>query len=399
MKNYHSLVLSAIALLAFVGCSNNDTVQDENAQKSEDLTGLTEFAVKETATPTATRTMGIYSGSGIDFYWTAGDKLWINNTAVTPALIQSSKDNITGKSATAKFYFTGTYTAPSYQVRYTGNGNTVGDKVTIKSVQNQAAPNDGSHIGTDGDCGTAIATQNGARYDFTLSHKASYLTFTPYYSHGFAPEVKVTQIKVTADQSIAGTYDFDDAGIKTSSVVSSSKSIILTLNGGGDNGFEIPSAEDYTKNAAIMVLAPGTYTNFTVEYTLYDQITKIRGTVSKRYGTLNFNEGKNKKVAANLDVINRGDKLYMWDAQQDYWYGYESEQPLINENAGTHYPKSKTTDPMRWYNDVNAPYNSSVTATGNASKCPNANEMAWYVLEGDPHWRGTDFSRLPSIYG
>ena len=396
MKHYQLLVLYVVALFALAGCSNDDITQDKGTQESEDLTGMTEFAVKETPAPTSTRTMGIYSGSGIDFYWTSGDKLWINNPTATPALVESKKDNISKllaegdgkKTPTAKFYFLGTYTAPSYKVRYTGNGNTMSDKVTIKSVQNQETPNDGSHIGTDGDCGTATATRNGARYDFTLSHKASYLTFTPYYSHGFTKDVKVTQIKVTADKPMAGTYKFDDAGIQTNNATSTSTSITLKLKDGEDNGFIIPKVASYADNAAIMVLAPGVYNNFTVEYTLYDQVTHARGTVSKNYGTLSFHEGKNKIVAADLDIVYRGDKLYMWDAKQDYWYGYESEQPAIDGVSGTHYPQSKTADPMRWYNDVNLSSGQSYTATGKAAVCPNVNEMAWYIFKGAPHWDG-----------
>lgn len=396
MKHYQLLVLYVVALFALAGCSNDDITQDKGTQESEDLTGMTEFAVKETPAPTSTRTMGIYSGSGIDFYWTSGDKLWINNPTATPALVESKKDNISKllaegdgkKTPTAKFYFLGTYTAPSYKVRYTGNGNTMSDKVTIKSVQNQETPNDGSHIGTDGDCGTATATRNGARYYFTLSHKASYLTFTPYYSHGFTKDVKVTQIKVTADKPMAGTYKFDDAGIQTNNATSTSTSITLKLKDGEDNGFIIPKVASYADNAAIMVLAPGVYNNFTVEYTLYDQVTHARGTVSKNYGTLSFHEGKNKIVAADLDIVYRGDKLYMWDANQDYWYGYESEQPAIDGVSGIHYPESKTADPMRWYNDVNLSPGQSYTAQGKAAVCPNVNEMAWYIFKGAPHWDG-----------
>lgn len=396
MKHYQLLVLYVVALFALAGCSNDDITQDKGTQESEDLTGMTEFAVKETPAPTSTRTMGIYSGSGIDFYWTSGDKLWINNPTATPALVESKKDNISKllaegdgkKTPTAKFYFLGTYTAPSYKVRYTGNGNTMSDKVTIKSVQNQETPNYGSHIGTDGDCGTATATRNGARYYFTLSHKASYLTFTPYYSHGFTKDVKVTQIKVTADKPMAGTYKFDDAGIQTNNAASTSTSITLKLKDGEDNGFIIPKVASYADNAAIMVLAPGVYNNFTVEYTLYDQVTHARGTVSKNYGTLSFHEGKNKIVAADLDIVYRGDKLYMWDANQDYWYGYESEQPAIDGVSGTHYPESKTADPMRWYNDVNLSPGQSYTAQGKAAVCPNVNEMAWYIFKGAPHWDG-----------
>ena len=157
-------------------------------------------------------------------------------------------------------------------LRYTGNGNTQSDKVTIKAFQTQQTPNDASHIGTDGDCGTAKATRNGGRYTFKLDHKAAYLTFTPYYSKDeLDNSVTVKSIKVTANENLAGTFDFNDNGLQTTSVTAPSKSVTLALTG----AFNIPKASDHNKNAAIMVVAPGTYTNFTVEYTLADSQTGI----------------------------------------------------------------------------------------------------------------------------
>lgn len=380
MKCQYLWALPVLALFTLASCSNDDTAQENNGKQKGTPAGMTEFAVKEATT----RTMGVYSGSRIDFYWTQGDKLWINNTS---SLVQSSDDDITGKAATAKFYFTGTYNAPSYPVRYTGKGSNAGDKVTIKAEQKQATPNDGSHIGTDGDCGTATAIKGAdGKYEFTLSHKASYITFIPYYSYEFAEDVKVTQIKVTADEVLAGEFKFDDNGLDLASrttVVNPAKSITLELNGGTNNGFIIPKISDRTKNAAIMVLAPGTYHNFTVEYSLYDQKTSVAGTVTKNYGELTFHEGKNKKVAADLAVPHySSDIYYMWDAVkgQHVWKNNESYQPILNEGVDGHYPKLASD--ARWYNPVNYP----TAASRSAAKCPNANEFLWYLEYGDPHW-------------
>lgn len=392
MKHYQLWAVSAIACLALASCGNDDTVQGDGSQGEKELKGLTEFAVKVTEQPTATRTTGLYTGSRIDFYWTKDDRLWVNNTA-TSTLIQSTRDNINSqliaggvtKVPTAKFYFPGTYTEATYPVRYTGYGNNAGDKVTIKAAQAQTTPNDGSHIGADGDCGTAIANRGGdGKYTFTLLHKAAYLTFTPYYSHGFADDVKVTQIKVTANEALAGEFDFDDSGIKLSTRPTASadnRSITLTLNGG--NGFGIPSAPDHAKNAAIMVLAPGKYTGFTVEYTLYDQATHVGGTVTKVYGKLTLNEGKNRPVAANLAVTHYNANAYsMWDATQYYWEGYEDDQPILNGTENGNYPKS-TTDP-RWHNPAHSSI--PVAAEHDCKDCPNMNELWWYAQHGDPHW-------------
>ena len=392
MKRQYLWALPVVALFTLSSCSNDDTVPENKGKQNVVPAGMTEFAVDDGTT----RTMGVYTGSRIDFYWTRGDKLWINNTAVTPPLVQSSKDDITDKAATAKFYFDGTYNAQSYPVRYTGNGNNVGDKVTIKSEQKQETPNDGTHVGTDGDCGTATATRGAdGKYHFTLSHKASYITFVPYYSYEFAEDVKVTQIKVTADKPMAGTYDFDDAGIITDNATSTSTSITLTLNGGGNNGFIIPKTASYAANAAIMVLAPGVYNNFTVEYTLYDQVTHVSGTVSKNYGKLYFYAGKNKKVEADLPVPHySSDRYYMWDAAigQHAWKNHESSQPILFDQVGENYPKLDS-DP-RWFNPVMFP----TSATRSTAKCPNANEILWYTLHGDPHWDPSIWSIMKHLY-
>ena len=390
MKYQNLWALPVLALFTLASCSNEDTAQENNGKQKGTPAGMTEFAVKEEA---STRTMGVYSGSGIDFYWTQGDKLWINNAA---SLIQSSDDDITGKAATAKFYFTGTYNEQSYSVRYTGKGNNTGDKVTIKSEQEQTTPNDGSHIGTDGDCGTATATRKGAgRYEFTLSHKASYITFIPYYSHEFSEDVKVTQITVTADEVLAGKFDFDDNGLKRTSVSDPKKSITLKLNGGGTKGFPIPTSSTYAKNAAIMVLAPGTYHNFTVEYRLYDQKTLVEGTVTKNYGELTFHEGKNKKVAADLAVPHYASNIYyMWDAavDQHVWKGHENDQLTLNDAVSSYYPK--VASDSRWFNTAAHP----TAASRSAANCPNANEIRWYVQHGDPHWDSSIWSITKHLY-
>lgn len=385
-----TLALTALVLF-MVGCANDETAQD-NTAKQLDTNGMTEFAVVDNSTKALsnTRTAGEYTGSGIKFYWTSNDRLWINNKAVTPSLKESHRSSIpttNGKETDAKFYFAGVYSAATYPVRYTGNGNTSGNKVTIKAAQAQQAPNDGAHIGKDGDCGTAEAKrQIDGSYRFTLDHKASYLTFIPYYSIGFTTDVKVTQIRVKADQVVAATYDFDDTGIKTTTATSPSKCITLTLKGGGTNGFNIPTAQNLTENAAIMVIAPGKYTNFTVEYILYDQVTNVTASVYKNYGTVTCQPGRNKKIATDLDVINRGDKLYMWDAKKDYWWGHENEQPVIKGVINPNYPKSKASDPDRWYYEVNAPTGHAVVAGGHARNCPNVNEMLWFIFKGNPHW-------------
>jgi len=382
MKHLWSLAL--LGLFAFTSCSNENEVIERQQQDEQTTENITAFVSSDTtATPkTTSRTMGVYTGSSIKFYWTSGDKLWVKSST----LKQSVRDDIAeriaangnGRTDMAKFYFQGVYSAPDYLLRYTGNGNNSSDRVTIKASQSQQTPNDARHLGTDGDCGTATAhRQADGSYKFMLNHKAAYLTFAPYDSKSkYASTVSIKQIKVTANENLAGTYVFDDNGIQTSSVTSPSKSVTLTLN----ENFKIYQSSDYTKNGAIMVVAPGTYTNFTIEYTLSDSRTGVSGTVSKTYNSVTLKVGKNKVVKYDFALTTYPMQYYMWDAGKHYWNGYTGTLPVIN---GEQAPlPGLGTD--RYFNG-----NSSNLYAVNACKiCPNANEATLYAFRGDPHWDG-----------
>ena len=347
MKTNTLSLLAVSTLLLTAACASEDTTGKQEQKQENKTDGLTTFVMPNTR---ATRTTGEYDGSGIDFYWTEGDRLWVNNGT----LIQDTKNNISSKlvpnpttptavkrAATASFSFAGNYTAPNYPVRYTGKNSTTGDKVTIKAQQNQTTPNDASHIGESGDCGTATAhktyTAEGVDYRFTLDHKASYLTLLPYSTINFSAYVKLTQIKITADEALSGQFNFDDSGIDLGSrpaPTPTNRSITLTLNGGGTNGFKLPIAAKKEDNASVIVLPPGTYHNVTIEYSVYDQYTTKSFTFKREYPTLALTAGKNKKISTDLKQI----KVYYV--------------------------------PGSWW----------VATTG-----PYKNEALWYVQKGDPH--------------
>ena len=407
MRKQHLCILSAMALLSLGSCSNDNTTLDSNEQSNGTTSGMMEFELVDSASSGQTRTVGVYNGHSINFYWSNGDRLWLNTGSGASPLVQSSKDDINSsmpsfddaKVANARFYFAGLYTADSYPLRYTGNGNTRGDRVTIKSVQNQKYPNRGTHLGADGDCGTATAVRDGGKYKFTLSHKAAYMTFTPYYSHVFAEDVKVTKIKVTADEALTGEYAFDDNGIDLRTrpaANASNRSVTLELNGGHPNGFAIPTRTDHRKNAAIMVFAPGTYHNFTIEYFLYDSKTLVYGSVKQNYGTMTFTPGKNRRVSVDLAVPHYNQNIYyMWDAAANKyaWSGFEKYQPILRgERSYRHYPQTKSDS--RWYNEANFPTSASRSAKNN----PNANELRWYAEKGDPHWDPSLWCIMTHLY-
>ena len=386
--NKFTSLFATCLLMGLTACSN-DNVSDadySNSAKDKDLTGKTSFSITSEA---KTRTSGVYN-SGVDFYWTPNDNIWVNSGSTTsPTLTASSSNNITSTTTSAKFYFDGTYTAASYPVRYTGNASTSGNTVTIATSQNQDEANNATQLGTVGDCGVGTATrQTDGSYEFTLSHKASYITFMPYYSkEALAASAVVTQINVTVGngESLAGTFNFSDSGLGAVNSSSSSNSVTLTLNGTNPKtGFPIPTTATASKNAAIMVVAPGTYSTFKVTYTLYDSVTGTNSTISYTYSNIKCVAGKNQKISTNLGMetyTSRKSNYYMWDAVSNYWNGYESSQPLLNNAVSTDYATSSADS--RWYNTV---FTKEVQtkATNSCQNQPTYEALTWYIKAGSP---------------
>lgn len=386
--NKFTSLFATCLLMGLTACSN-DNLSDadpNNSAKDKDLTGKTSFSITSEA---KTRTSGVYN-SGVDFYWTTDDNIWVNSGSTTsPTLTASSSNDITSTTASAKFYFNGTYTAESYPVRYTGNASTSGNTVTIATSQNQDEANNATQLGTVGDCGVGTATrQTDGSYKFTLDHKASYITFMPYYSkEALAASAVVTQINVTVGngESLAGTFNFSDSGLGAVNSSSSSNSVTLTLNGtSSETGFPIPTTATASKNAAIMVVAPGTYSTFKVTYTLYDSVTGTKSTISYTYSGINCTAGKNQVIKTDLGMAtytSRKTNYYMWDAKSNYWNGYESSQPLLNNAVNTNDAKSSAD--TRWYNTAFS-YKVKTKAINSCKDEPTFEALTWYVGAGSP---------------
>ena len=383
--NKFTSLFATCLLLGLTACSN-DNVSDAdsgNGAENKDLTGKTSFSITSEA---KTRTSGVYD-SGVNFYWTTNDNIWVKSGSTLTA---SSSNNITSTTAaSAKFYFDGTYTAASYPVRYTGNASSSGNTVTIATSQNQDEANNATQLGTVGDCGVGTATrQTDGSYKFNLSHKASYITFMPYYSkEALAASAVVTQINVTVanGESLAGTFNFSDSGLGTAISSSSSNSVTLTLNGtSSETGFPIPNTATASKNAAIMVVAPGTYSTFKVTYTLYDSVTGTKSTISYTYSGKTCTAGKNQVIKTDLGMAtytSRKNKYYMWDAVNNYWDGHANSQPLLNDAVSTDYATSSAD--ARWYNTAFT-FKVRTKAINSCKDEPTFEGLTWYISAGSP---------------
>ena len=387
---FGTLVLAALALGS---CASDDTATEKTAGKDTSKTGT----VFSSETEPSTRTSATYTGNGLDFYWTANDKIWVKDD--NGNYNQSADDDINTRIASvpgstttdkAKFWVNGTYSGGTYKVRYTGK-NGVQDKVTIKASQTQNTPNDAAHIAEDGDFGVADATGSGA-YNFTLNHKAAYVTFMPYNANGVISGAKIQKIRIytnnTSDQ-LAGTFDLADNGT-LSNGTTTSNSVELNVN-----DFTLPSAYSYTTNGATMVVNPGTYSNVTVEYTIRDAVTNVTGTVKKTYPSVTFDAGKNTPVRADLQIaVYPGNNYYMWDAKQNYWYQHEWNvsnqtdrwQPTIIGENNPNFPQN--TDLERYHNGIlsGSAGQRNDAQTLKFKNLPNANEIMWYHVYGTPHW-------------
>ena len=376
------------ALLFAASCANDNVTQDEKQNKDNIPAGATVFTgTSQAEATTRTAILNHTKGAGASVNWSSTDKIWVKDDGGTWQQSTATIIPSVANKSFAKFALSGTYTGPSHDVLYTNTTVGTQPKVEIKKEQAQSAPNNFDHAGESGDCG--IATANG--YNFTLNHKASYLCFIPRTSNEYVKRSKLIKVEIMSDDEIAGTYDIAANGALT---LASGGSKTITVTTG--SGFDIDnSADDMSKNATYAVVAPGTHT-FRIRYWLRNTTDNpqgaIEGTVSKIV-TLNCTAGSIHDITANLNPHDYdGDHYYMWDAQEQYWKGYEwnlggSQPTLTTQSASSDAPQNSSDTNNRWYNESYPGYGVSNPATHTSCKdLPNVNEMTWYAAKGEPRW-------------
>ena len=370
--------------LAFVSCANEDVAQGASTDNENDKNLTTFIAGDEAKTRT---TMDYTSGN---FYWEAGDYIYVKDDN---NVWRKSSNSPTGKVASFKFKVPGKFTASaSYKVYYPGK-NGSNDQVTIPAAQSQSEPNSTAHFGVSGDCGTATATGTvgGGSFSFALDHQAAILVLQPYNPNTTLNDCYLTKVEVTSDNNITGTYTLDPSSGELTDT-GTGKQIVVTTAGSSvsPNGFPIKKVASVTDNSAYVLIKPGTHT-LTIKYTLKDIASHVEGTITKTLSAFNYDKNTYYDMTANLDIKDYdGDKYYMWDAQQQYWYGYEwtknlagnTGQPTLNYRSSSNYPKNNSDS--RWYNESYPGFNISNPAIHSCKDLPNVNEMTWYAAKGDP---------------
>ena len=376
--------LAAMSVIGFSACSNDNSLDPGNSNSGEGIVFAgTNVAVKRDMSGSRTSADYDRDNHTLTFYWEPNDKIFLNdNNSATTA--------ITAKQARAGFiFYSGNYTASTYDVYYTGANGTSYNTVNIATSQTQNAPNSTSHFGQAGDCGTAQATrQTGGGYKFDLTHHSSYLCFLPRTTNATGTNWVMTQVKVTSDNNIAGTYTLSTSGLS-----GTGSSNTITLN---TNNFDVTNSQtSQPTNAAFMVIAPGTH-SLTVEYTVKNTVSNETATITK---TLTPNKGYNANtvypVTAMLFTDYTAAKYYQWDAPQDMWYGKTPIDPVAGiynisdlPNRSDTYRVSQETYTGVNYT-VNSHYGSSTIlyqAKATSKNNLTVQELVWLQEKGDAHW-------------
>ena len=415
-------MLSMMAIL-LVACANEDVAQEKKKENGTEapkggvifaangpkvsakrlsIDGEDEFAGAKTRTD-----IKHTPGNGADAYWTSDDFIWVQKHDGT--WVKSTGTTLHDGGTSAEFTLPGSMADydDGCEVRYTGtkahySGTLSASAVFIPLYQSRTTANDFTHAGDWGDCGSGKAynTGNPVKFNFTLKHKASYLCFLPRCTNAaLAPNIRLKGIKITATKNyyepssfMADQCDFDGENISSSGGGPFGDAYInMTLS-----DFPLSTIENQAANATYLVVRPGTY-DFKIEYTIKDPTTNLEAVITDIRTGITLDKGKIYDVTADLipkasgGLSPKSYRYYTWDAQQHYWSGYESYQPVVNNTRGQNYPQSKATASQRWYNDGNSggTYASPRRYDAQTSlfkTYPNRNENIWYVMKGDPHW-------------
>ena len=374
--------------LAAVSCANEDVAQNGTDTGSNDNDkNMTTFVA---GNPTKTRTTMDYDDGA--FYWEAGDKIYVQDD---DGAWKVSSNAPTSKTSYFKFKVSGKFNnSATYKVYYPGK-NGSNNQLTIPAAQTQTTPSTTDHFGTSGDCGTADATGTvgGKSFSFQLEHQAAILVFEPFTKNAVFKNCYLTKVEVTADNNIAGSYTLDPSNGEITGA-GSDKQIILTTKGSGAyaDGFKLDnSTSSTTADKIYMFIKPGTH-KLKIRYWLKDLVTGTEGTITKVPGSFTYDKNTYYDMTADLDIrAYDGDHYYMWDAQEQYWYGYEwnkggSQTTLSSQPASSDYAQNSSDTNHRYYNESYPGYGVSNSATQSCDTLPNVNEMTWYAANGEPRW-------------
>ena len=328
---------------------------------------------------------------------------------------QTIETDADGNVVTALFHIRNSskhLTKESYKIRYGYGSNSISNNgIYIQRDQYQKNPGKAVKLAYYGDYATTTAEDNGLYYDFVLNHHSAYITFMPYAaagaSHDALVQCKLWKVRISSDQSMSYVYfPVNDDGFNIQTWPTGGNKYIdlycsdnSSLSSSSVLNYNIATSKTAAKtNGAIMVLAPGTYTNVKVEYYVYDKVVGTITVFEREFPTLKLNPGKNLPIYTNLsvtdDFTNYFNNYHMWGAMDYYWnnlFPASHDWTPNGINQQTPYPTSGQT---RYYNNVHGKDKGADDAPAGSvtAGSPTINMYSWYVLQGNPRWDPTPFT-------
>ena len=386
MKAIHNYLLTAATIVvAFCSCSEDTLLTDAMTEEEE----YTMFSAGLPA-PEAQGKQKTSADKDRNFYWTVNDHIWVLNN-VDNKYYHSHKAELEDDNRIGHFKVHGVFSASSYPVFYIGqaspsapanvpgineNVNREQLKVRIAAQQTQSKVNNADHYAVSGDCGTGTATPAGGTdsYGFQLAHKAAYLMIYPYKDNSLAQKHfildKITIKDKNTTVPLAGVFNFDINGLSNSGVQESSQEITLHCGDKG-TGFPVLTTNSMDVNGSYVVINPGSH-QLEITYHLYDVNHNYRA-VTKTLTTnpYDFKVNGVSKIHHKLTPVPDFPDETWYDV--DIYFRWDAQIP----SSG-----SPTMNNDELPNDGAAP----LEATRSCKNMPNANEMWWYVENGDPRW-------------
>lgn len=209
------------------------------------------------------------STSVVDFYWEVGDNIFLEDSR------KSDSVSIRDGNAIADFFFNTEVTGDQVTVYYPGNASELSNEVRVASHQHQSEAGDSKHIGTYGDCGTAVAVRGSDdTYYFDLDHKASYLCFMPYIGNDLRRTV-LKKIVVRSDSAIAGVFTLDS---EKGMIPKNDTTHVITLT---TDDFVLPQRASQNMTAFMVIAPQNGEARLTCEFTVYDTQLESTGVYTK----------------------------------------------------------------------------------------------------------------------
>lgn len=456
--SFTSWFAAGLLTLAFMACSSEDNAGKDNSKKVEPaplamgkpLRGFIDSTVYKKSLLPGSRLTGFYGtisagGTGIKLFFdkdedyvggtgnsyqgylrvnmgTDAAPRWIqfgNNSTytengVSQPYTQSIETDADGNVLSALFHSTNSsehLTKDSYKVRYGYNyssyNNNTNNYTQIAVDQYQPSPGKAMHLAQYGDYATATAEDNGLYYDFVLKHHNAFITFMPYAgagaSHDALAQCKLWKVRISSDQMMGNTtFYVDDNGLKTDNWPTSGYKYInlycgenSSLSASSTLNYNIAASETAAKtNGAIMVLAPGTYTNVKIEYYVYDNVVQNLAVFTKEIPSLTLTPGKNRPIYSEIKCKTENSTTYHeWGAMGPYWNAVNPEPTNWGPNgvSGTGYPQPASLGYRSGVNAWDAGVVDAPTGSIDATSSPTANMMHWYVMHGDARYDNSPY--------